>query len=236
MKEIQIALLLLLSSSVTTMIVTEKNDMALNLADQNPYNYIGITQKIEEIDRFQLYHILLKLHKSPKDMFVLFYHSHCPHCKVFLPQFNKIGMSLKRNGFVADFYAVDCAKNPHLIPAFQVTYFPFLAYFHNAVPYERMPGTFTFSVPFSKHWIIEQKKKFENKEKNKKNALKIAGMTEKEFFKRYIKLIKAYVFAITQEQLADLKKKSEKLIEKKEKTKGFKIAKGKKKNKSKVLR
>jgi thioredoxin-like negative regulator of GroEL len=75
-----------------------------------------------------------------KGLLVLFYSPRCEHCRTFEKTYIKAANELvsnSNNGLM--FLQANCEKNPSLIPAFQVIYFPFLVYFSNGLPKAKMP-------------------------------------------------------------------------------------------------
>jgi thioredoxin-like negative regulator of GroEL len=116
----------------------------------------------------KLFHDLSKTRKNDQSMVVLFYAPNCGHCKLFEKLYKQAAVNLaKKKGKKLKFFKANCQKNPNLIIAFKIKFFPYLVYFHDGLPKKKMPLLLTNSKGLTQQWIDMIDQKFHKQPKSK---------------------------------------------------------------------
>lgn len=179
---------------VLTSVISLAEDTFQQLIKPDNDDDLNLDHKIEKIGRHEIYGELQRNRKDNKDMIVLFYHPQCPHCHLFIPKLTKIVNIMKKENTAIEFFLGDCGINPHYLAAFQVTYFPFMVYFHAGLPFESMPAVFTLSEVLTTKWIKDTHKKFANYKvgSNILGGTKIKNVNA--LFKKYLSILRKQLF------------------------------------------
>jgi hypothetical protein len=93
-----------------------------------------------------------------------------------------------------DFFLGDCGLNPHYLSAFTVSYFPFLVYFHQGLPFESMPAILTQSEVLTTKWIMDIRSKFKNYSIGENILAGTKIKNSDALFQTYLKILRKKLF------------------------------------------
>lgn len=121
----------------------------------------GTISAVSEANIHDIYKELTATRHKGKGLLVLFYSPNCGHCQAFEKMYLKAAQKLadKSEGGLK-FMKADCQKNPTLIPAFQVMYFPYLVYFAQGLPKTKMPLMLTSTTGLAEQWMNMMDQKY----------------------------------------------------------------------------
>lgn len=192
----KIILILLISSTFSLKSLNQKAFNYQDLIKPDNDEDLNLDHKVPKINRHELYGEVKRKHRRKKDMVILFYHPMCPHCHEFLPKYQNVVANLTtKEKPQIDFFTGDCGLNPHFIAAFGIDYFPYLVYFHNGIPFEKMPPAFTQAEFLTKKWLLKMRNQYRNYKIGDKILSGTKMKNERQFFKQFLKILRKQLFS-----------------------------------------
>ena len=115
---------------------------------------------VKQCNLQRLYRQLEHDRKKSGSLVVLFYSPTCGECHHLIKFYKQAARRLHRQGKKIKFMAANAVKEPTMIAAFRIQFFPSLEYFEGGIPRARMPLILAQSAGMTQQWMRMMNKKY----------------------------------------------------------------------------